>query len=76
MGNSPPSSWPLLESVDSPEDLRQLPRARLSELAREMRSYLLETVSTTGGHLSAGLGTVELTIALHYVFNTPVDKMV
>jgi 1-deoxy-D-xylulose-5-phosphate synthase len=76
MKNSSANRWPLLESVDTPEDLRQLPRARLSELAREMRSYLLETVSTTGGHLSAGLGTVELTIALHYVFNTPADKLV
>ena len=68
--------WPLLESVNSPADLRQLPHAELSELARQMRSYLLETVSTTGGHLAAGLGTVELTIALHYVFNTPADKLV
>ena len=76
MKNSSTNRWPLLESLDLPEDLRQLPRARLSELAREMRSYLLETVSTTGGHLSAGLGTVELTIALHYVFNTPADKLV
>ena len=73
-----PSSqhWPLLESIDSPADLRLLPRARLPELAREMRQYLLDTVSTTGGHLSAGLGTVELTIALHYVFNTPEDRLV
>ncbi len=76
MGSSSTNDWPLLESVDSPADLRQLPRARLPELAREMRGYLLETVSTTGGHLSAGLGTVELTIALHYVFNTPEDKLV
>ncbi len=76
MGSSSTNYWPLLESVDSPADLRQLPRARLPELAREMRGYLLETVSTTGGHLSAGLGTVELTIALHYVFNTPEDKLV
>ncbi len=76
MGSSSTNRWPLLESIDSPEDLRQLPRARLSELAREMRSFLLETVSTTGGHLSAGLGTVELTIALHYVFNTPADRLV
>jgi 1-deoxy-D-xylulose-5-phosphate synthase len=68
--------WPLLESIVSPADLRQLPRAQLPELAREMRNYLLETVSTTGGHLSAGLGTIELTIALHYVFNTPTDKLV
>jgi 1-deoxy-D-xylulose-5-phosphate synthase len=76
MADTSTSRWPLLESIDSPADLRQLPRARLAELAREMRSYLLDTVSLTGGHLSAGLGTVELTIALHYVFNTPVDKLV
>ncbi|UCB55855.1 MAG: 1-deoxy-D-xylulose-5-phosphate synthase [Thiotrichales bacterium] len=68
--------WPLLESVNSPADLRQLPRARLPDLAREMRGYLIDVVSTTGGHLSAGLGTVELTIALHYVFNTPTDRLV
>ena len=68
--------WPLLESVNSPADLRQLPEAKLPELARQLRSYLLETVSNTGGHLAAGLGTVELTIALHYVFNTPIDKLV
>ena len=76
MTDSTARHWPLLESVDSPADLRQLPRAQLPELARQMRSYLLETVSTTGGHLAAGLGTVELTIALHYVFNTPTDKLV
>ena len=68
--------WPLLESVDTPADLRRLPRSQLTDLALQMRSYLLETVSTTGGHLAAGLGTVELTIALHYVFNTPTDKLV
>ncbi|MGB5604547.1 MAG: 1-deoxy-D-xylulose-5-phosphate synthase N-terminal domain-containing protein, partial [Gammaproteobacteria bacterium] len=68
--------WPLLETINSAEDLRQLPRTRLPELARQMRRYLLETVSMTGGHLAAGLGTVELTIALHYVYNTPVDKLV
>ena len=66
----------MLESVDTPADLRQLPRTQLPELARELRRFMLETVSTTGGHLAAGLGTVELTIALHYVFNTPVDKLV
>ena len=68
--------WPLLESIDSPADLRQLSRAQLPELAQQMRNFLLETVSTTGGHLAAGLGTVELTIALHYVFDTPADKLV
>ena len=68
--------WPLLESVESPADLRQLSQAKLPELACQLRSYLLDTVSTTGGHLAAGLGTVELTIALHCVFNTPTDKLV
>jgi len=68
--------WPLLESINSPADLRQLSRGQLPELAQQMRSFLLEAVSTTGGHLAAGLGTVELTIALHYVFDTPADRLV
>ena len=76
MTESSEKPWPLLESIDSPADLRELQKAQLPELARQMRHYLLETVSTTGGHLAAGLGTVELTIALHYVFNTPADKLV
>lgn len=76
MTESSDQRWPLLESIDSSADLRQLPRSRLPELARQMRNYLLETVSMTGGHLAAGLGTVELTIALHYVYNTPADKLV
>ena len=66
----------LLESVTCPEDLRQLPESRLSELSRELREFLLETVSGNGGHLGAGLGAVELTIALHYVFETPEDRLV
>ena len=76
MTDSSEQGWPLLESIDSPADLRQLQRGQLPELARQMRRYLLETVSTTGGHLAAGLGTIELTIALHYIFNTPADKLV
>ena len=76
MTNSSDQSWPLLESIDTTADLRQLPRSRLPDLARQMRNYLLETISITGGHLAAGLGTVELTIALHYVYNTPIDKLV
>ena len=68
--------WALLESIDSPEDLRKLPQSQLSTLAQQLRSFLLESVSSTGGHLSAGLGTVELTIALHYIFNTPDDRIV
>ncbi len=66
----------LLESISSPADLRELPRAQLKPLADELRAYLLDTVSKTGGHLSSNLGTVELTVALHYVFNTPNDRLV
>jgi 1-deoxy-D-xylulose-5-phosphate synthase len=67
---------PLLETIDSPADLRRLKRGDLPRLAQELRAYLLESVSRTGGHLSSNLGTVELTIALHYVFNTPQDRLV
>eukprot|EP01031_Cornospumella_fuschlensis_P050267 gene50267-61501_t len=64
------------DSIKSPADLRALPRAQLKPLADELRAYLLDTVSKTGGHLSSNLGTVELTVALHYVFNTPDDRLV
>lgn len=67
---------PLLESIDSPLDLRKLGESQLPQLARELRGFLLASVASTGGHLAAGLGTVELTIALHYVFNTPHDHLV
>ncbi len=67
---------PLLDSIDSPADLRELSPEQLEEVARELRHYLLYTVGKTGGHFGAGLGVVELTIALHYVFNTPEDKLV
>ena len=66
----------LLETINDPADLRQLPRTQLTPLATELRQYLLDSVSKTGGHLSSNLGTVELTIALHYVFNTPHDRIV
>lgn len=66
----------LLDTINSPADLRQLPRAQLRQLADELRDYLLHSVSSTGGHLSSNLGTVELTVALHYVFNTPEDRLV
>ena len=66
----------LLEQIDSPADLRKLDAQDLVKLAAELRKFLIESVSRTGGHLSAGLGTVELTIALHYVFNTPEDRLV
>ncbi len=71
-----PKRYPLLCRIDSPEDLRQLDEKELLQLADEVRHYLLESVSRSGGHLAAGLGTVELTIALHYVFNTPYDRLV
>jgi 1-deoxy-D-xylulose-5-phosphate synthase len=67
---------PLLDTIHSPADLRKLSRAQLKPLADELRAYLLDTVSKTGGHLSSNLGTVELTVALHYVFNTPEDRLV
>ncbi len=68
--------YPLLETIKSPADLRLLPRAQLKTLADELRNYVLHSVSQTGGHLSSNLGTVELTVALHYVFNTPDDRLV
>lgn len=70
------SQWALLESINSPDDLRDLNEHQLKELARQLRLFILDSVSSTGGHLSAGLGTIELTIALHYVFNTPDDRLV
>src|SRR6187399_1385235 len=66
----------LLSRIDSPADLRRLSRTELKALATELREYVLQSVSKTGGHLSSNLGTVELTIALHYVFNTPDDRLV
>src|SRR6202795_2897253 len=72
----PTPSYPLLETIASPADLRKLPAAKLTDLAQELRQFLIHSVSTRGGHFAAGLGTVELTIALHYVFNTPDDRLV
>ncbi|MGA1726063.1 MAG: 1-deoxy-D-xylulose-5-phosphate synthase, partial [Burkholderiaceae bacterium] len=66
----------LLPTINDPSDLRQLRREQLPALANELRDYLLHSVASTGGHLSSNLGTVELTIALHYVFNTPRDRLV
>jgi 1-deoxy-D-xylulose-5-phosphate synthase len=66
----------LLPTIHSPADLRRLGRSQLPPLADELRSFLLESVARTGGHLSSNLGTVELTVALHYVFNTPEDRLV
>ena len=67
---------PLLNTIESPADLRKLSAAKLPALAKELREFLIQSVSTRGGHFAAGLGTVELTIALHYVFDTPRDRIV
>jgi 1-deoxy-D-xylulose-5-phosphate synthase len=71
-----PTSYALLKSIDDPAQLRALERKQLAQLATELRAFVLESVSKTGGHLSSNLGTVELTIALHYVFDTPEDRIV
>jgi 1-deoxy-D-xylulose-5-phosphate synthase len=68
--------YKLLETINDPAELRKLDRKQLNQLASELRAFILESVSQTGGHLSSNLGTVELTIALHYVFNTPEDRLV
>ena len=70
------NSYPLLETIDDPESLRKLDRRSLAQLASELRAFILESVAGTGGHLSSNLGTVELTIALHYVFRTPKDRLI
>ena len=70
------TSYPLLQTVNDPADLRRLSRSELKQLAGELRAYVLDSVSKTGGHLSSNLGTVELTVALHTVFNTPHDRLV
>jgi 1-deoxy-D-xylulose-5-phosphate synthase len=71
-----PSMYELLKRIDDPAELRRLDRRQLHQLADELRAYVLDSVSKTGGHLSSNLGTVELTIALHYVFDTPEDRIV
>lgn len=69
-------NYPLLKDINIPADVRKLPKEQLKPLAKELREFLTHTVSISGGHFAAGLGTVELTIALHYVFNTPSDQLV
>jgi 1-deoxy-D-xylulose-5-phosphate synthase len=71
-----PNRYPLLETIVTPADLRRLPASKLGELADELRQFLIHSVATRGGHFAAGLGTVELTIALHYVYDTPYDRLV
>jgi 1-deoxy-D-xylulose-5-phosphate synthase len=75
-GGYNPSMYELLKTIDDPAGLRRLERKQLPQLVEELRAYVLESVSRTGGHLSSNLGTVELTIALHYVFETPEDRIV
>jgi 1-deoxy-D-xylulose-5-phosphate synthase len=72
----PPGKTPLLDQIDEPAALRALPRKDLRQVADELRQETIDVVSVTGGHLGAGLGVVELTVALHYVFNTPEDKLI
>jgi 1-deoxy-D-xylulose-5-phosphate synthase len=69
-------TYPILSTINAPADLRKLSKDQLKPLAQELREYLTHTVSISGGHFAAGLGTVELTIALHYVFDTPSDQLV
>jgi len=68
--------YPLLDTINAPSQLRELEQKKLPQFAKELRNFLIESVAKTGGHLSSNLGTVELTIALHYVFNTPYDQLV
>jgi 1-deoxy-D-xylulose-5-phosphate synthase len=75
-GGYNPSMFELLKTINDPAELRRLERRQLRQLADELRAYVLDSVSKTGGHLSSNLGTVELTIALHYVFETPEDRIV
>jgi 1-deoxy-D-xylulose-5-phosphate synthase len=72
----PDSDYSLLQNITDPADLRRMPRGQLGALAAQLRAFLLHSVSKTGGHLSSNLGTVELSVALHYVFNTPHDRLV
>ncbi len=68
--------YSILDKINIPSDLKNLSAKQLEELCHEVRKKTIEIVSNTGGHLGAGLGVVELTIALHYVFNTPSDKII
>src|SRR5579885_3183602 len=70
------TAGPLLEKINYPSDLRKLKESELLEVAKELRQYIIDIVSVNGGHFGASLGVVELTVALHYVFNTPYDQLV
>src|SRR5215468_1099108 len=68
--------YPHLARIETPEDLRKVPETELDDVARELRAYLIESVATSGGHFGAGLGVVELTVALHWLFDTPHDRLI
>ena len=68
--------YPTLALANTPEELRTLPKDKLPQGADELRQFLLSSVSQSSGHFASGLGTVELTVALHYVYNTPVDQLI
>ena len=74
--NNSNSSFPILARLESPDDLRELDEDQLPELASELRAFLLQSLSKTGGHLASGLGSIEITIALHYLFDTPKDRLI
>src|SRR5215207_8280416 len=67
---------PLLKTIDSPADLKKLPREKLHQVCDELRQYIIDVVSVHGGHFGASLGVVELTTAIHYVYNTPDDQLI
>ena len=73
---SNPSKTPLLDRISTPDDLRKLPEGELKQVAAELRAETIDAVSVTGGHLGAGLGVVELTVAIHHVFDTPHDRLI
>ncbi len=70
------ADYPLLAQIDSPKDLRNISQEQLPRISNELRSFLLNSVSKSSGHFASGLGTIELTVALHYVYNTPFDHLI
>jgi len=74
--NNTDQSFPILSRIDSPDDLRELDQSELPVLADELRAFLVQSLSKTGGHLASGLGSIEITIALHYLFDTPRDRLI
>jgi 1-deoxy-D-xylulose-5-phosphate synthase len=70
------NKYPLLEKINSPDDLRKVPIEKLPEVCKEIREYIIDTLSSVGGHFSSNLGAVELTVAIHYVYNTPIDRLI